>query len=563
MAGLDPAIHATRRRKWQVRWRRGPDRRRERRLRIIMATADTASLNPAGDGANLRQDRRKRRPGAGDGGGGGGSATEKQKLFAERERVYPRSIHGYWRKVKWWALAALLGLYYVAPWLRWDRGPGAPDQALLIDMPGRRAYFFGLEIWPQEIYYLTGVLILGALGLFFVTALFGRVWCGFTCPQTMWTDLFMWVERKIEGDRNARMKLDKGPLTAPKAAKKIAKHGAWLLIALVTGGAWIMYFNDAPTVVGSFFTGQASTAIYGFVFLFTATTYVLAGWAREQVCIYMCPWPRFQGAMFDEDSLIVTYEDWRGEPRGGARKGQSFEGRGHCVDCGLCWQVCPTGVDIRKGQQMACIGCALCVDACNSVMDRFGLPRELITYDSINNQLARAKGETKTRFRLVRPRTIAYAVLLLLIATVMVVSLSTRSRLHVNVLQDRQPLYVKLSDGSIRNGYTFKIVNMVREPKTYLLATDGLVGAEIAVLGHHLEPGPYVEIELAPDAVSSFRIFVKAPLSSLDASQTDFTFYLIDMNTRESEEVRGIFNGPANVGRTAEGPRRSAGAGAG
>ncbi len=352
----------------------------------------------------------------------------------------------------------------------------------------------------------------------------------------------MWVERKIEGDRNARMKLDKGPLTGAKVGKKIAKHGAWMLIALATGGAWIMYFNDAPTVVHDFFTGQATTAIYGFVFLFTATTYVLAGWAREQVCIYMCPWPRFQGAMFDEDLLVVTYEDWRGEPRGGARKGQSFEGRGHCVDCGLCWQVCPTGVDIRKGQQMACIGCALCVDACNSVMEPVRPPART---DHLRLRspirLARADGEKKTRFRLVRPRTIAYAVLLLLIATVMVVGLSTRSRLHVNVLQDRQPLYVKLSDGSIRNGYTIKIVNMVREPKTYLLSTDGLIGAEIAVLGHHLEPGPYVELDVAPDDVSSFRFFVKAPVSSLDSVQTDFTFYLIDVeHPRERDGARHL-----------------------
>lgn len=522
-----------------------------------MATADTAFLNPAGEASPPQ-------PKAGRGRGAAGSGEpqpqppQKQKLFAEREAIYSRSIQGFWRKVKWWTVAVLLGLYYLGPWLRWDRGPGAPDQALLIDMPGRRAYFFGLEIWPQEIYYLTGLLILGAVGLFFVTALFGRVWCGFTCPQTVWTDLFMWVERKIEGDRNARIKLDKAPLSAPKIGKKLAKHAAWLLIALATGGAWIMYFNDAPTVVRDFFTGQASMAIYGFVFLFTATTYLLAGWAREQVCIYMCPWPRFQGAMFDEDSLVVTYEDWRGEPRGGARKGQSFEGRGHCVDCGLCWQVCPTGVDIRKGQQMACIGCALCVDACNSVMDRFGLPRELITYDSIANQVARAKGETKTRLKLIRPRTIAYAVLLLVIATVMVVGLSTRSRLHVNVLQDRQPLFVKLSDGSIRNGYTLKIVNMVREPKTYLLSTDGLVGAEIAVLGRHLEPGPYLELEVAPDDVSAFRVFVKAPADSLSGPQTDFTFYLIDMETRQSEEVRGIFNGPAAPAKPERAPTFSA-----
>jgi cytochrome c oxidase accessory protein FixG len=467
-----------------------------------------------------------------------------QKLFAERVKIYPRSVHGFWRTVKWWVVAVLLGLYYVGPWIRWDRGPGAPDQALLIDMPGQRGYFFGIEIWPQEVYYLTGLLILGAIGLFLVTAWAGRVWCGFTCPQTVWTDLFMWVERKIEGDRNARIRLDKGPLTAAKAGKKIAKHGAWLLIALATGGAWIMYFQDAPTLVREVFTGEASTTVYSFIFLFTGTTYVLAGWAREQVCIYMCPWPRFQGAMFDEDSLVVTYEEWRGEPRGGARKGQSFEGRGHCVDCGMCWQVCPTGVDIRKGQQMACIGCGLCIDACNGIMDRFGLPRELITYDSINNQVARAQGKP-TRIRLLRPRTVAYLALLAVVAGVMAFSLGTRSRLEVNVIPDRQPLYVKLSDGSVRNGYTFKILNMRREPKRYLLATDGLIGAEISVLGRHHQPGPYVELDVGPDEIGSFKLFVKAPAESLKGKSTPFGFYLIDQGTRESVDYQAVFNGPA------------------
>ncbi len=468
---------------------------------------------------------------------------EKQKLFADRIKIYPRAVAGFWRRVKWWVVGVLLTLYYVSPWIRWDRGPGAPDQALLIDMPGRRAYFFFVEIWPQEVYYLTGLLILGAIGLFFITALFGRVWCGFTCPQTVWTDLFMWVERKIEGDRNARLRLDSGPLTKQKIAKKLAKHAVWLLIAVATGGAWIMYFYDAPTLVRDIFTGQAGSGVYSFIFLFTATTYVLAGWAREQVCIYMCPWPRFQGAMFDEDSLIVTYEEWRGEPRGGARKSQSFEGRGDCVDCGMCWQVCPTGVDIRKGQQMACIGCGLCIDACNGIMKRFGRPGELITYDSINNQIARSKGQ-KPRIRLIRPRTIVYACVLLLVATVMVVSLTTRSRLEVNVIPDRQPLFVKLSDGSIRNGYTFKILNMQREPKRYLLATDGIPGAEISVLGKHLEPGPYVELSVAPDDIGAFKLFVKAPVSGLVGKSTPLGFYLIDLATRESVTYQGVFNGP-------------------
>ena len=469
--------------------------------------------------------------------------NEERRLYAARIKVYARSVQGFWRRVKWGVVATLLTLYYVGPWLRWDRGPGAPDQALLIDMPGRRAYFFGIEIWPQEIYYLTGLLILGAIGLFLITAWFGRVWCGFTCPQTVWTDLFMWVERKIEGDRNARIRLDKAPMSAEKIGRKTAKHAAWLLIAVATGGAWIMYFYDAPTLVRHFVTGELSTTVYGFIFLFTMTTYVLAGWAREQVCIYMCPWPRFQSAMFDEDSAIVTYEAWRGEPRAPARKGQSFDGRGDCIDCGMCWQVCPTGVDIRNGQQMACIGCGLCIDACNSVMPRFGRPGELITYDSINNQIARAQGQP-TRRRLIRPRTIAYMVLLAVVAAVISYTLATRSRLEVNLLHDRQPLFVKLSDGSFRNGYTFKILNMLREPKTFLLATDGLPGAEITVIGIQPQPSPSVELTVTPDDVGTFRVFVKAPPSSLAGKSTNFSLVLTDLDTRQMLVHKAVFNGP-------------------
>ncbi len=471
---------------------------------------------------------------------------KRQPLYANRIKVQPRKVEGRWRRIKWAVVSVLLGLYYIGPWLRWDRGAGAPDQALLIDLPGRRAYFFWVEIWPQEVYYLTGMLILGAIGLFLVTAWFGRVWCGFTCPQTVWTDLFMWVERLIEGDRNARLRLDKSPFSLKKAGKKLAKHAAWLVIAFLTGGVWILYFNDAPSTVVKFFQGEANSAVYGFTGLFTATTYLLAGWAREQVCIYMCPWPRFQSAMFDEDSLIVTYEAWRGEPRGGAKKhGQSFEGRGHCVDCGMCWQVCPTGVDIRKGQQMACIGCALCIDACNSIMDRFGLPRELITYDSINNQIARAKGQP-TRVRLIRPRTIAYAAVLSIVLSVVGYSLLTRSRLEVNVVPDRQPLFVRLSDGSIRNGYTLKILNMERTPKTFLLSTEGLEGGEVMVTGFHPEPTPSVELPVDPDTVGAFRVFVKALPEGLDGKRTTYSLVLTDMNTRQTVTHKTVFAGPGS-----------------
>ncbi|HEY0438186.1 MAG TPA: cytochrome c oxidase accessory protein CcoG, partial [Phenylobacterium sp.] len=262
-------------------------------------------------------------------------------LYANRVRVYPKSVRGPVRRFKWAVLVFCLGLYYLLPWLRLDRGPGRPDQAVLLDLAHERFYFFQIELWPQDIYYLTGLLIMGAVGLFLVTSLAGRVWCGYGCPQTVWTDLFMWVERKIQGDRNARMRLDLQPWSTDWLRKKALTHAVWLGIAMATGGAWIMYFNDALEMTPRFFTGQASLEVYVFFGLFTATTYLLAGWAREQVCTYMCPWPRFQAAMLDENSLVVTYRDWRGEPRG-KLKG---EGHGDCVDCMACVHVCPTGID--------------------------------------------------------------------------------------------------------------------------------------------------------------------------------------------------------------------------
>ncbi|MFI4998296.1 MAG: cytochrome c oxidase accessory protein CcoG, partial [Reyranellales bacterium] len=299
-------------------------------------------------------------------------------LYLTRIKVYPRAIAGKWRSIKWAALVVLLGLYYLVPWLRWDRGPDAPNQAILIDLDGRRGWFFDVVIWPQEIYFVTGFLILAAFGLFFATSLFGRVWCGFACPQTVWTDLFMLVERLIEGDRNERMRLDKAPMSVSKATRKGFKHVAWLAIAAATGGAWVFYYVDAPSTLVKIFRGTASMEVYVFVGLLTATTYMLAGWAREQVCTYMCPWPRFQAAMLDEQSVIVTYQKWRGEPRGKHKAGDNWDGRGDCVDCNLCVAVCPTGIDIRDGQQIECIGCGLCVDACNQTMVKVGRARGLI-----------------------------------------------------------------------------------------------------------------------------------------------------------------------------------------
>ena len=451
--------------------------------------AGTHELVPTEDAVSTRQQR------------------AAQPLYISRIKVYPKAVGGLFRRLKWALLALFLGVYYLLPWLRWDRGPGAPDQAVLIDMPGRRAYFFMIEIWPQEIYYLAGLLILAAFGLFLVTTMFGRVWCGYACPQTVWTDLFLWVEALIEGDRNNRMKLDRGPLTAAKAAKKALKHAAWLAIAALTGGAWVFYFSDAPSTLVELWRMEPSAPVYLFIGLFTGTTYLLAGWAREQVCTYMCPWPRFQAALQDEHTFSVTYRAWRGEPRGKHKRGQSWEGRGDCVDCGACVAVCPTGIDIRDGQQLECIGCGLCIDACNAVMQKVERPAGLIAWDTLAKQ---ADGGTGPTVPLWRPRMVLYGLLMLGVAGIMLFALLSRATAELNVQRDRNPLFVVLSDGAVRNGYTVSILNKRREEVPYRLSTTGLPGATMSVAetgARDVPASSHIVLPGKPDAVSTYRLF--------------------------------------------------------
>jgi cytochrome c oxidase accessory protein FixG len=465
-------------------------------------------------------------------------------LYASRVKAYPRAVSGRWRRVKWAALVTLLGIYYLVPWLRWDRGPGAPSQAILLDLDGRRGWIFDIVIWPQEVYFVTGFLILGAFGLFLATSLFGRVWCGFACPQTVWTDLFMLVERLIEGDRNERMRLDGAPMSVAKAAKKGLKHLVWLAIAAATGGAWIFYYVDAPTALGEILRGAASMEIYFFVGLFTVTTYTLAGWAREQVCTYMCPWPRFQAAMLDEQSVIVTYQKARGEPRGKHKSGESWEGRGDCVDCRLCVNVCPTGIDIRDGQQLECIGCGLCVDACNETMDKVGRPRGLIRWDTLAGQQARERGDASVRWRPLRPRTALYALLLGVVAAVMLAAFLLRSDADLSVQRDRSPNFVRLSNGDIRNSYAVKISNKSQEERRFTLVVDGLDGASLTVANVVDGQSHVPHLGVHADAVGTFRVLVTVPSRLAPTGSKPIEFVIVDDIGRHGATHDSVFVGP-------------------
>ena len=474
-------------------------------------------------------------------GAGGPTPPPPKDLYAKRQQIYPKLAHGRFRMVKWVVMALALGVYYALPWVRWPRGEGIPDQAVLADFASEKFYFFFIEIWPQDIHFLAGLLILAALGLFLVTSLLGRVWCGYTCPQTVWTDLYIWVERAFEGDRAARMRLDKAPWNFNKAWRKLGKHTVWLIIAFWTGGAFVLYWHDAPTVARGWFTGEAPLSAYWFAGILTLTTYFLAGTMREQVCTYMCPWPRIQAALTDEHALNVTYRYDRGEPRGPHRKSESWEGRGDCIDCDQCVQVCPMGIDIRNGSQLECIHCALCIDACDQMMRKIGRPIGLIAYDTDIAVAARAAGQTPPKYRLLRARTVLYGLLMLAIAGLMTWGLLTRATIESNVLKDRSPPFVRLSDGTIQNGYTVKLVNKASHARTMAFSVTGIDGLHFSVIGIDHEGDGAVELPVEAFGVDRYRILVSAPAG---AAQRQIVFTVSDPETGETDVNRAAFRGP-------------------
>lgn len=476
---------------------------------------------------------------------------EKRQLYKAREQIYPKRVSGFFRSFKWWVMIITLGIYYITPWLRWDRGPYAPDQAVLVDLANGRFYFFFIEIWPQELFYVAGLLIMAGIGLFLITSTVGRAWCGYTCPQTVWVDLFLLVERRIEGDRNTRIKIDKAPWTLKKITLKISKHIVWILISLSTGGAWIFYFADAPKLANDFITMSAEPVAYSTVALLTATTYILAGYMREQVCTYMCPWPRIQGAMLDEDSLVVTYNDWRGEPRSKHQKSKKgIENQetnfGDCIDCNQCVAVCPMGIDIRDGQQMECITCALCIDACDNVMQKIDKPKGLISYSTLNdyNNAANGKHQKTSISSFIRPRTLIYTALWSFAGLVMIFMLLTRDKLDLNIIHDRNPVFVQLSDGSIRNGYTVKILNMKALPRVFTLGTEGLKDAKMKMAGSNFAPRDTIDIAAGPDSLATVKVYLRVKKDILGSRQTPFKFIIQDALKQEQAVYNAKFSGP-------------------
>ena len=399
-------------------------------------------------------------------------------LYAKTPKVYPRAVSGHFARWRWAMVALTQAVFYGLPWMHWNGRP-----LMLFDLEARRFHVLGLILYPQDFIYLTALLVMSALALFFFTAVAGRLWCGYACPQTVYTELFLWIEHHTEGDRSARMRLDRQPWGWDKLWRKSAKHAGWGALALFTGFSFVAYFTPAPVLARELWQFSASPWEAFWVLFYAGATYGNAGWMREQVCKYMCPYARFQSALIDGDSLVIAYDTRRGDPRG-ARKGRHEAGapaaaRGDCIDCSLCVQVCPTGIDIRNGLQNECIGCAACIDACDDVMDRVGSPRGLIRY-ATGHGMAQGLGRAQMLRRVLRPRVLVYGALLAAGGVAFVASIALRSPLHLDVLKDRNTLGRVLEDGRIENVYRLHLLNATAEPQRVQVSARGLPGLALA-----------------------------------------------------------------------------------
>lgn len=435
-------------------------------------------------------------------------------FYEKHKKIYIRDVKGWWNTWRWVLVWLTQILFYGAPWIEWNG-----RQAVLFHLVERKFYLFGLVLWPQDVFYLALLLIVSAYALFLFTAIAGRLFCGYACPQTVYTEIFMWVENRIEGDRSARMKLDKGPLTSRKLALKAAKHALWLLISLWTGFTLVAYFTPVDELLAALPYNFSGWELF-WTFFYGGFCYMQAGFLREQVCKYMCPYARFQGVMFDPDTLVITYDPERGEPRGARKKGTDAKALGDCVDCGLCVVVCPTGIDIRKGIQYECIGCGACIDACDPVMDKVGKPRGLIRYTT-ENALERHFSPKEVVGHIMRPRILLYTAILVAITVASIWSLAVRVPLKVDVIRDRSILAREADDGRIENVYNLKIMNTTEEPKRYALSVEGIAGMEI--VGERI-------VEVASAENHEVTVVVRVPAESGKAGANTIYFDIKAMN---------------------------------
>ncbi len=456
------------------------------------------------------------------------SEVSEIDLYQKREKIYTRKIEGFFQRLRLFSGWPLLLGYLLLPWFNWEG-----RQSVLFDLPARQFNIFGLTFWPQDFPLLGWLLVIAAWSLFAVTVWAGRVWCGYTCPQTVWTSIFMWIEQYTEGSRNQRIKLDKRDWSREKLLRKAAKHAMWLGVALITAITFVGYFSPIRELVPRLLTFQPSFWELIWVGFFTVATYLNAGWMREQVCMYMCPYARFQAVMFDADTLIVSYDNKRGEPRGSRKRNQkqSENSLGDCIDCQLCVQVCPTGIDIRNGLQYQCITCALCIDACNSVMDKMGYEPNLISYTTQNTM------EGKPH-RVLRPRLIGYVVGVLIMASLFSYTVISRVPLRIDVLRDRNQLFNETSMGQIENVYTLKIMNMDQSPHRFVLSVDS--PTPLQWVGEK-------EISVAAGEVYTLPLRLQAEPEDLDTPGFDFDFVVTNVNNpKATANSESRFIGPTS-----------------
>jgi len=453
--------------------------------------------------------------------------VEVVSLYEAQKKIYPRSISGIFAQWRWAFVFLTQLVFYGMPWLEWGQ-----RQMVLFDLGARRFYIFGLVLYPQDFIYLTGLLIISALLLFLFTAVAGRLWCGFSCPQTVYTEIFMWIEHKIEGDRSARIRLDNGPWTGEKIRKKTLKQLSWLLLSFWTGFTFVGYFVPIRSLAGELLALHGTWQLF-WVFFYGFATYGNAGYMREQVCKYMCPYARFQSAMFDKDTLVVAYDNERGEQRGPRKKTIDYkaQGLGDCIDCTLCVQVCPTGIDIRNGLQYECIGCGLCVDACNSVMEKMDYPRGLIRF-STQNGVAQHWTQSQMLRRVLRPRVLIYTTALTLLCVGMLVSLVVRTPLKVDVVRDRAALSRIVSGGKLENIYRLQIMNATEKAQRYRISARGLDGLEVAS-----EP----EVDIGPAESRWVAVRLQIPYGSASSGSHTIYFDIQALSDQAQVAEKSVF----------------------